>query len=137
MVLYHAQTMKEMRIDKVIEQSYNEDSQEYKMLCDVYKEIIGFEREHDKDEFDKELLKTLAKEAEQAEKETIAQIEQTIKTCYLKGASAYVSFGGYMINPKDFLCSSHRWIQHTVQQKINKEKENKTNGKNQFKCNQE
>lgn len=102
MVLYHAQTMKEMRIDKVIEQSYNEDSQEYKMLCDVYKEIIGFEREHDKDEFDKELLKTLAKEAEQAEKETIAQIEQTIKTCYLKGASAYVSFGGYMINPKDF-----------------------------------
>ena len=30
MTLFHAQTMKELRIDKVIEQSYNEDSQEYK-----------------------------------------------------------------------------------------------------------
>lgn len=102
MTLYHAQTMKEMRIDKVIEQSYNEDSQEYKQLCDVYQNKVGFEREHNKDEFDKELLKTLAKEAQQAEKETIEKIEQTIKTCYLKGVSAYISFGGYMINPKDF-----------------------------------
>lgn len=33
MTLFHAQTMKELRIDKVIEQSYNEDSQEYKELC--------------------------------------------------------------------------------------------------------
>lgn len=102
MTLYHAQTMKEMRIDKVIEQSYNEDSQEYKQLCDMYQNKVGFEREHNKDEFDKELLKTLAKEAQQAEKETIEKIEQTIKTCYLKGVSAYISFGGYMINPKDF-----------------------------------
>ena len=33
MTLFHAQTMKELRIDKVIEQSYNEDGQEYKELC--------------------------------------------------------------------------------------------------------
>lgn len=102
MVLYHAQTMKEMRIDKVIEQSYNEDSQEYKKLCDEYKEIVGFEREHNKDEFDKELLKILAKDAQDVEKETVERIEQTIRTCYLKGYNGCVTFGGYIINVKDF-----------------------------------
>ena len=102
MTLYHANTMKELRIDKEIEQSYNEDSQEYKELCEVYKEIVGFARELDKDEFDKELLKELAKQAEQLEMETVEQIENTVKQCYLQGTTAYILFGGYMINPKEF-----------------------------------
>lgn len=83
MTLFHAQTMKELRIDKVIEQSYNEDSQEYK-------------------EFDKELMKGLAREAKEVQKETIEQIEQVVKNCYYQGTTAYISFGGYMINPKEF-----------------------------------
>ncbi|WAX12227.1 hypothetical protein CS266P3_00030 [Clostridium phage CS266P3] len=49
--------MKELWIDKVIEQSYNEDSQEYKELCKEYTQVIGFARELDKTEFDKELMK--------------------------------------------------------------------------------
>lgn len=102
MTLYHANTMKELCIDKEIEQSYNEDSQEYKELCKEYTNIIGFERELDKDEFDKELLKELAKQAEQLEMETVKQIENTVKQCYLKGTTAYIMFGGYMINPEEF-----------------------------------
>ena len=102
MTLCHAQTMKELRIDKVIEQSYNEDSQEYKDLCKEYTEVIGLERELDKDKFDKELLKELAKQAEQFEMEAVKQVEDTVKQCYLKGTTAYVTFGGYMINPKEF-----------------------------------
>ena len=102
MTLYHANTMKELRIDKEIEQSYNEDSQEYKELCEVYKEIVGFARELDKDEFDKELLKELAKQAEQLEMETVKKIEDTVKQCYFQGTTAYILFGGYMINPKEF-----------------------------------
>ena len=102
MTLYHANTMKELRIDKEIEQSYDEDSQEYKDLCKEYMDIIGFTRELDKDEFDKELLKELAKQAEQLEMETIKQIENTVKQCYLQGTTAYIMFGGYMINPKEF-----------------------------------
>lgn len=102
MTLYHAQTMKELRIDKEIEQSYNEDSQEYKDLCKEYTDVIGFERELDKDEFDKELLKELAKQAEQLDMETVKKIENTVKQCYLHGTSAYIMFGGYMINPKEF-----------------------------------
>lgn len=102
MTLYHANTMKELRIDKEIEQSYDEDSQEYKDLCKEYTEVIGFARELDKDEFDKELLKELAKQAEQLEMETVKQIENTVKQCYLQGTTAYIMFGGYMINPKEF-----------------------------------
>lgn len=102
MTLFHAQTMKELRIDKVIEQSYNEDSQEYKELCKEYTQVIGFARELDKTEFDKELMKELAREAKEAQKETIEQIEQVVKNCYYKGTTAYISFGGYMINPKEF-----------------------------------
>ena len=106
MTLYHANTMKELRIDKEIEQSYDEDSQEYKDLCKEYTEVIGFERELDKDEFDKELLKELAKQAEQLEMETVKQIENTVKQCYLQGTTAYIMFGGYMINPKEFCAIS-------------------------------
>ena len=102
MTLYHANTMKELRIDKVIEQSYNEDSQEYKDLCKEYTEVIGFARELDKTEFDKELMKELAREAKEVQKETIEQIEQVVKNCYYQGTTAYISFGGYMINPKEF-----------------------------------
>ena len=102
MTLYHANTMKELRIDNEIEQSYNEDSQEYKDLCKRYTELIGFERELDKDKFDKELLKELAKQAEQFEMEAVKQIEDTVKKCYLHGTTAYIMFGGYMINPKEF-----------------------------------
>lgn len=102
MTLFHAQTMKELRIDKVIEQSYNEDSQEYKELCKEYTQVIGFARELDEDKFDKELLSELSKQAEQLEKERIEQIEDVVKNCYLRGVTAYITFGGYMINPKDF-----------------------------------
>lgn len=106
MTLFHAQTMKELRIDKVIEQSYNEDSQEYKVLCKEYTQVIGFARELDKTEFDKELMKELAKEAKEVQKETIEQIENVVKQCYLEGKNAYISFGGYMINPKEFCAIS-------------------------------
>lgn len=106
MTLYHANTMKELCIDKEIEQSYDEDSVEYKELCKEYTNIIGFERELDKDEFDKELLKELVKQAEQLEMETVKQIENTVKQCYLQGTTAYIMFGGYMINPKEFCAIS-------------------------------
>ena len=102
MTLYHANTMKELRIDKEIKQSYNEDSQEYKDICKEYTEVIGFERELDKDKFDKELLNELAKQAKQFEMESVKEIENTVKQCYLQGTTAYIMFGGYMINPKEF-----------------------------------
>ena len=63
---------------------------------------MGFERELDKDKFDKELLNELAKQAKQFEMETVKEIENTVKQCYLQGTTAYIMFGDYMINPKEF-----------------------------------
>ena len=100
--MYHSQTMKELRIDNVVEQCYDEESQEYKDLCEKYEEIIGFERDSDKDRFDKELMKELASTAIKVQKETIEQIEDVVKNCFYQGTTAYISFGGYMINPKEF-----------------------------------
>lgn len=102
MVLFHAHTMKELRIDKVIEQCYNEDSREYKELCKEYTEIVGFKREENVEEFDKELMKILAEQAVTSQKEVVGDIEKVVKTCYLKGATGFLSFGGYLINPRDF-----------------------------------
>lgn len=102
MTLYHAQTMKELKIDNVVEQCYHEESQKYKDLCEEYKEIIGFDRESDKDKFDKELMKELARDALKVQKETIESIENAVKDCFYQGTTAYISFGGYMINPKEF-----------------------------------
>lgn len=102
MTLYHAQTMKELKIDNVVEQCYHEESQEYKDLCEEYKEIIGFDRESDKDKFDKELMKKLARDALKVQKETIESIENVVRDCFYQGTTAYISFGGYMINPKEF-----------------------------------
>ena len=64
--------------------------------------MIGVERELDKDKFEKELLNELAKQAEQFEMATVNEIENTVKQCYFHGTTAYIMFGGYMINPKEF-----------------------------------
>lgn len=102
MTLFHAQTMRELRIDKVVGQSYNEEDEGYKQMCNMYRDVIGFDRAKDADKFDEMLMKELANEAQEIEKETIQTIENTIKNCYLKNTSGFVSFGGYLINPKEF-----------------------------------
>lgn len=102
MTLYHSQTMKELKIDKVIKQEYNEESKEYKQMCEDYTEIVGFNREENEDKFDKILLNELVEQAKNVEQETIETIEEVVKNCYYKGATAFITFGGYFINPKDF-----------------------------------
>lgn len=103
MTLFHKYTMEKMTIDKIIKREYNEDSSEFKTLCENYKDAIGFERtEGNKDEFDKELMKELVKVSEDSEKETIENITEVIKQCYYKDTTAVINFAGYIINPKDF-----------------------------------
>lgn len=102
MTLFHGQTMKEMHIDQSIEKCYNEESEEYQSLCEEYRNVVGFEREENEDEFDKQLMLILAEKAKDSHKETVRAIEETVKNCYYRGTTAYILFGGYMINPKDF-----------------------------------
>lgn len=102
MVLYHKQTMKELTIDNTIKKEYDEYSQEYINLCKEYTEIVGFERETNKDKFDEELIRELIKQEEQIQCETIRRISNVIMGCYKNGDTAYINFAGYIINPNDF-----------------------------------
>lgn len=106
MVLYHKVTMKEFDIDNTIRKVYNEDSQEYKKLCEEYKEIIGFERDSDKDSFDKELMKELMSLQKDIYLETVKQISDVVKKCYSGNFTGYIDFAGYIINPNDFCAMS-------------------------------
>lgn len=102
MTLYHAQTMKEMKINNVIEQSLDEDSAEFSEMCATYEDVTGFERESNKEEFDKLLVEELIERAKEEQKARVELIENTVRNCYYQGTTAYVTFGGYMINPKEF-----------------------------------
>jgi hypothetical protein len=35
-------------------------------------------------------------------KDSVSNIANVIKQCYLEDANAYIEFGGYIINPKQF-----------------------------------
>lgn len=102
MTLFHKQTMKELNVKQTIAKEYDEDSQEYKELVIMYNDTIGFEREMDEKEYDKQLIVLLSEDAKKNIKESIQTIEEVIKTCYYKDVPAYVEFAGYIINPKDF-----------------------------------
>ena len=102
MTLFHKQTMKELNVKQTIAKEYDEDSQEYKELVIMYNDTIGFEREKDEKEYDKQLVVLLSEDAKKNIKESLQAIEKAIKTCYYKDVPAYVEFAGYIINPKDF-----------------------------------
>jgi hypothetical protein len=102
MSLFHRETMKELNIDKTISIEFDEYSEEYKELCATWKNVIGFERESDKDKFDKALMILMNEETKTQQKNIINNIEDVIRKVYKDGASGYVEFGGYIINPADF-----------------------------------
>lgn len=102
MNLYHKDTLEKLTIDRVVHGEYNEESEEYKLICSEYETKFGFMREEDKVSFDEMLLTELVKRAKQKMRETIERISAVIKKCYLEDANAVIEFGGYIINPKQF-----------------------------------
>lgn len=110
MTLFHAQTMKELRIDNTIEVCYDEESPEYKNLCDEYTEIIGYKREEDKVAFDKELLIELAKEVKSRELEKNRKNRENNKSLLFKQYFCLCGLCRAYHKPKRFLCSSCGWV---------------------------
>ena len=102
MNLYHKDTLEKLTIDREIGGEYNEESDEYKLICIEYEKKFGFMRNEDKASFDEMLLTELVKIAKQTMRETIERISTVIKKCYLEDANAVIEFGGYIINPKQF-----------------------------------
>lgn len=104
MELLHKMTMQKLVINENIERVYDEDSEEYTELCNDYCNVIGFDREEDKDRFDKELMKLLAKNSKQGSEEKIKTIIDVAKRTFMYKEEVYsvIMFGGYIINPSDF-----------------------------------
>lgn len=102
MNLYHKDTLEKLTIDRVVHGEYNEESEEYKLICSEYETEFGFMRNEDKESFDEMLLTELVKQTKQVVKESVNNIVNVIKQCYLEGVNAYIEFGGYIINPKQF-----------------------------------
>lgn len=102
MNLYQKDTLEKLTIDRVVHGEYNEESEEYKLICMDYEVMFGFKRDEDKASFDEMLLTELVKRAKQKMRETIERISAVIKKCYLEDANAVIEFGGYIINPKQF-----------------------------------
>ena len=102
MGFYHKDTLEKLVIDREIGGEYNEESEEYKLICSEYETQFGFKREEDKASFDEMLLTELVKIAKRTMKESVNNITRVIKQCYLEDVNAVIEFGGYVINPKQF-----------------------------------
>lgn len=100
--LIQKNTGKEFNLDKCIKKEYDEDSEKYKGLCEMYAEKIGFERTENKDKFDKELLKVIAIDSKKEAMETIDDIMKVVKEVYRTGRHGWIEFGGYVLNIEDF-----------------------------------
>lgn len=102
MVAYHKLTMKELVVDNVVKQEYDENSSEFEMLCKEYEQEIGYRREIDSEEFDKKLVELCIRDAKESQKETVNTIFDIVKQCYRDNKSAYVMLSGMVLNPQDF-----------------------------------
>lgn len=68
-----------LTVDNEIGVEYNEDSEEYESLCDRYESIIGFDRNKNKDKFDKELLNIICKDVTDRTKKITDKIVDVYK----------------------------------------------------------
>ena len=102
MSLIQKNTGKEFNLDKCIKREYDEDSEKYKELVEMYTEEVGFERTENKDKFDKELLKIITVESKKDVMETIDNIMKVVKEVYKTGRHGWIEFGGYVLNIEDF-----------------------------------
>ena len=65
--LFAKQTLNKLDIDKVIEEVYNDDSEEYKQVVMEYENYTGKKRDDNVDKFDKELLEYMANTIKQTQ----------------------------------------------------------------------
>ena len=92
-----------LTVDNEIGVEYNEDSEEYESLCNRYESIIGFDRNKNKEKFDKEILNLLSVDVSNRMKNKINNIVRTYELSLTdKGFRGWIEFGGYILNPLDF-----------------------------------
>lgn len=92
-----------LTVDNEISVEYNEDSEEYESLCNRYESIVGFDRNKNKDKFDKELLNIICKDVTDRTKKIMDKIIDVYKKSLTdRDFRGWIEFGGYILNPLDF-----------------------------------
>lgn len=97
-------TGKQVILSDSITKEFDEFSEEYKMLCDEYKNLVGFEREENKDEFDKKLLMIIIAEIKLEKQKAFDKILEVVNKIYQNPQKydGYVQIQGAVIRVKDF-----------------------------------
>lgn len=103
LVLYNKYTGNPIVLEQNICQSYDEHSETFKDMCERYRDIIGFDRSDNVDEFDKEFLKIVSEESKKSQQDILNNMRTTWKEVYLQECKgACCSFAGATYNPADF-----------------------------------
>lgn len=93
---------KEIVSQNVIEQSIDENSDEYKKLCEEKETEFGFKRSDDVEKFDKKIMEQISDECKKVSEKRFNEIIETFKTSILnKHVSAYVNVGKVVIDLND------------------------------------
>lgn len=100
--LFHKLTFNDFEIKTEFEKAIDENSEEYEKLCEMYGSEVGFVRSSDPDRYDKIICKCVADYIRNENMDSVTLINETVKNVFSKDICGYVSFGGYVINPKDF-----------------------------------
>lgn len=98
----HKESGKMFSIDKSIIKEYDEYSEEYKKICGVYETEIGFNRNENKDKFDKCLLEKLVETYKEECRSTVDLLTRIFKEHCKTGAKGFIEFGGWLLRLQDF-----------------------------------
>ena len=94
--------MQKLNIDKVIRREYNENSEEYKTLVEMYEPVFNMKREENKDDFDAKLAESIGKDAGEQLIESVEKIAKVYKETILNDKNGWIEFGGCVFSAKDF-----------------------------------
>lgn len=93
--LFHKQTFNKLIVEEKIVRAFNDGDETYNEIM----EQMGVSSEGtDFETMSKFLNETMTRNL----KERVDKIAGAVRDCYYMGTTAYIEFGGYIINPADF-----------------------------------
>lgn len=95
----------EVDFSQRVEKAFDENSEEFENIVKEYENHSGNVRSDamNNDDYDKSMMKWLTKQWENDIMDSIEKISEVFKQVFLgKKECAYVEYGGYILNPKDF-----------------------------------
>lgn len=95
-------TGKEIKVNKTITETWDENSEKFQELVKAYEELSGKKRNGNASVFDQEMLTYAAKESDKNLSESVERIQNTFRDyCLERLDRGYIEYGGYIINIKD------------------------------------